>query len=288
MSLATDPAVLPGLHRQFQRSLQRVRSDSGLPLAFGGGVAANHQLVLTEFAGHVVGPLRGLVLRQGLGVGGKSLATARAVRVADYVHSGSISHDYDTVIQAECLQGMLAVPVVVQRQVRGVVYGATRDASPLGDRATSAVAEAAREIGQDIAVWDRIQDLSARTSPVPPPPPDDYSRRWEEVREAFAELRALSRTIADSDVRERIGAVCDSLVAAAGASPTALTAAHLSAREVDVLACAATGLTSAEIGTDLGLRSQTVKSYLKSAMRKLNAHTRLEAVAAARRVGALP
>ncbi|MBM0228943.1 response regulator transcription factor [Micromonospora sp. ATA51] len=38
----------------------------------------------------------------------------------------------------------------------------------------------------------------------------------------------------------------------------------------------------------LGLRPETVKSYLRAAMRKLGAHTRLEVVVAARRAALLP
>ena len=283
--------MLPsGLKLSFQRNMIRVRHESGLPLVFGGAVGPSRHLVLTEFAGTVVGPLRGLVLGQGRGVGGKSLATARAVRVTDYVNDGRISHDYDATIQAEHLRAMVAVPVVVHRGVRGVVYGATRDAVPIGDRTIAALVDAARELGQDIAVWDRIRE-SAAAAEHPAQierHPDESSRRWEDVREAFAELRVLSRTVRDPAARERIDAVCDTLIAAAATEPPKSSVTALSAREVDVLACAAMGQTSGEIAADLGLRPETVKSYLKSAMRKLNAHSRLEAVTLARRIGALP
>jgi DNA-binding CsgD family transcriptional regulator len=57
---------------------------------------------------------------------------------------------------------------------------------------------------------------------------------------------------------------------------------------VDVLACVAAGATNGGAAARLGLRPETVKGYLRSAMRKLGAHTRLEAVVAARRAGLLP
>jgi DNA-binding NarL/FixJ family response regulator len=57
---------------------------------------------------------------------------------------------------------------------------------------------------------------------------------------------------------------------------------------VDVLACVAAGATNGVAAERLGLRPETVKGYLRSAMRKLGAHTRWEAVVAARRVGLLP
>ena len=46
--------------------------------------------------------------------------------------------------------------------------------------------------------------------------------------------------------------------------------------------------TPSEVANELGLEPGTVKSYLRSAMRKLDAHTRTQAVVAARRVGLLP
>ena len=43
-----------------------------------------------------------------------------------------------------------------------------------------------------------------------------------------------------------------------------------------------------EAAAEMGIGAETVKSYLRSVMRKLGAHTRYEAVNAARRIGALP
>ena len=43
-----------------------------------------------------------------------------------------------------------------------------------------------------------------------------------------------------------------------------------------------------EAAEEMGIGAETVKSYLRSVMRKLGAHTRYEAVNAARRIGALP
>ncbi|MDF3149900.1 LuxR C-terminal-related transcriptional regulator, partial [Streptomyces sp. T21Q-yed] len=53
-------------------------------------------------------------------------------------------------------------------------------------------------------------------------------------------------------------------------------------------ACVAAGSTNAVAAERLGLGAETVKGYLRSAMRKLGTHTRGEAVVAARRAGLLP
>lgn len=62
----------------------------------------------------------------------------------------------------------------------------------------------------------------------------------------------------------------------------------LAPRELDVLSWVAAGATNAAVAERLGLRPETVKGYLRSAMRKLGAHTRGEAVTTARRAGLLP
>ena len=54
---------------------------------------------------------------------------------------------------------MLAVPVVVRRRVRGVLYGALRTAAALGDRTLSAAVEAARDVEQALVVRDEAQRL---------------------------------------------------------------------------------------------------------------------------------
>ena len=59
----------------------------------------------------------------------------------------------------------------------------------------------------------------------------------------------------------------------------------LTPREVDVLTQVALGLTNAEAAAQLGLLPNTAKSYLKTAMRKLEAKNRVQAITAAREAG---
>lgn len=63
---------------------------------------------------------------------------------------------------------------------------------------------------------------------------------------------------------------------------------QLTARQVDVVALVALGLTNEAIASRLGLSTLTVKSYLRSAMARLDAQTRYQAVIEARRLGILP
>lgn len=276
---------------QIYGTVRRLRDATGLPLAFGGAVNAAQQVRLTEFAGANTGALRGVVLEAGRGLGGKVVALRRPIVVNDYVCSPAISHHYDRIIAAEGLRAMVAAPVVVRRNVRGVLYGAVRNNVLLGDRVIQSVLETARDLEQILAVQD---ELARRLDWLDEHAHDDQMRepanpQWELVREAYAELRILAQEVGDDCLRQRVDLVCAKLLAGGGApNSQSKRVPALSAREVDVLACVALGWTNAQAASDLRVRQETVKSYLRSAMRKLGCHSRLEAVVTARRYGLLP
>ncbi|MEU1788526.1 LuxR C-terminal-related transcriptional regulator [Streptomyces sparsogenes] len=264
-----------------------MRRRGGLPVAFGGLFSGARQFRISELTGTTTNSLRGLAITPGNGLGGKVITTSRPISVSDYPTSRVISHEYDAAVGAEGLRSILAVPVVVRGRVRGVLYGALRQPLVLGDRALNAAMEAARELEQSLAV----QDESQRLLTVAQQPPEADPALWEEVREAHGDLRALAQQVADPQLRERILSACGRLARAssggAGDAPTR-PGVELSPREVDVLACVASGATNSAAADRLGLRPETVKSYLRSSMRKLGAHTRLHAVVEARRAGLLP
>ncbi|MFI0986762.1 helix-turn-helix transcriptional regulator [Streptomyces exfoliatus] len=268
---------------ELRGALLRLRRATGLPVVFGGLLHDGRVLRIGELNGAVTPALRGLTITTGSGLGGKCLALARPCAVTDYPSARHITHEYDGPVSAEGLRSVIAVPVVVRRKVRGVLYGAMRDALPIGERVFDAAVAAARDVEQALAVRDEVGRLLA-------PPASGPS--WEEVRRAYGELRELAPRVADPELRERLLAVCGRLESASGsATATASGSAAgpaLTPRETDVLAAVASGATNATAAARLGLRPETVKGYLRSAMRKLGAHTRMEAVVAARRAGALP
>lgn len=268
---------------EIRGALARLRRTTGLPVAFGGLVdAGRQQMRISELSGNATPALSALAVTAGSGLGGKAVALARACAVTDYSSSRQISHEYDSAVAVEGLRSVLAVPVVVRRRVRGVLYGALRTAQPLGDRALTAAVEAARDVEQALVVQDEARDLLTAARPAAAA---DLraAAAWEQVREAHAALRALAPRITDPALRAELLAACGLLTPAAP-----VDAARLAPRELDVLACVAAGATNAVAAERLGLRPETVKGYLRSAMRKLGARTRGEAVAVARRTGALP
>ncbi|MFC9455637.1 response regulator transcription factor [Streptomyces sp. NPDC058430] len=298
---------------EMRAALVRLRRGTGLPVAFGGLMAGGPMtggagsVRIGELSGAVTGALRGLAIATGNGLGGKALALSRPCAVTDYPVSRHISHEYDAAVAAEGLLSVLAVPVVVRRRVRGVLYGALRTAQPLGDRTLGEAVAAARDVEQALVVRDEARALLAAVAGAAGPVAGGTagavagaggpaagsgavaavgSAAWEEVREAHGALRALAPRVVDPALREELLAVCGRLASAT--APPRVRDVGLTPREVDVLACVASGATNAVTAERLGLRPETVKGYLRSAMRKLGAHTRLEAVVAARRAGLLP
>ncbi|SEB94377.1 GAF modulated transcriptional regulator, LuxR family [Streptomyces sp. KS_5] len=264
------------------RALARLRRSTGLPVAFGGLVEPGHPRVrISELNGTSTDSLRRLAVTSGNGLGGKAVALGRPCAVTDYSSSRQITHEYDAAVAMEGLCSVVAVPVVVRRRVRGVLYGALRTPQPLGDRTLTAAVDAARDVEQALVVREEASGLleAARAQPASP----DRSAVWEQVREAHAALRALAPRIGDPALRAELLDACGLLT-----EPPAPNGVQLAPRELDVLACVAAGATNAATAERLGLRAETVKGYLRSAMRKLGTHTRGEAVAAARRAGLLP
>jgi DNA-binding CsgD family transcriptional regulator len=151
----------------------------------------------------------------------------------------------------------------------------------LGDRSIGALVNAARDLEQELAVGDEVERRIAEVGERYGAPAASAER--EALRRGHAELRAISSTLTDPVLRERIDAVCATL--AGGPAPGG---PRLSQRELDVLACVAVGHTNAETAQALAIGQETVKSYLRSAMRKLDVHSRLQAVNAARAAGILP
>lgn len=177
MNQPIAPDVEPLIHR----TLSQLREVTALPLTFGGPVDSGQRVRLNQFAGPISCALRGVALDFGQGLGGKVVALRRPLVVNDYVSSQGISHRYDHIITAEGLRAMVAVPVMVRRTVRGVLYGAVRSTVPLGDRVVQAILNAARDLEQNLAVREeltrRLDWLDHRAVPEETARP-----QWELVR----------------------------------------------------------------------------------------------------------
>ncbi|MFW0783460.1 LuxR C-terminal-related transcriptional regulator [Gordonia sp. CPCC 206044] len=264
-------------------ALRRIRQTSGVSLAFAGMVAPaatrkRRSVRLEQFVGPTVGALSGVSVDVGHGLGGKVVSVNRPVAVDDYLRTPDITHRYNPVIATEGLRAMAAVPVIVDRDPVAVLYGALRTDDPIGNRTLDVLAMEARTLEQRI-VAQRTAVESAAAVP-------EVSVLRDRLTETYAQLRALARTVDDAAFASRIDRITDMLVEQ---SPdAAVPAISLTRRERDVVALAALGHPNARIAAELGVGVQTAKGYMRDAMRKLGASTRLEAVITARRLGLLP
>ncbi|WP_125099475.1 response regulator transcription factor [Leucobacter chromiireducens] len=306
----------PLLLETLDAAVEEFAHETRFPVAFGGFNTGDLTSV-TAFAGTRTRSLAGLRVQADRGLGGRAMSEHRARLTPDYANSGLITHDYDEQIGGEGLVTLLAVPVIVGGAVRAVLYGGSRGSRLAQAPRLSAGAAVARALAREIRVQDRVSEPRARATThgaerngalslgrsavsrdgsealatelgdSRAAPVGIDGEALERLRCEHAELRSIAAAVSDEEVRERISALGDRLARLGTPDPSA-DAVHLSPREVDVLAHAALGATNVDIGRALQLAESTVKSYLRTAMSKLDVNTRHAAVAAARRLGILP
>lgn len=265
-------------------ALTSLKTATGIPVTMYATLLPDNRLQITQWVGLRTPALQNLIIEAGSGVGGRVVSTRRPVGVSDYTRASTISHENDRAIQDEGLHSLVAVPVIVTREIRGVLYVGVHSPVRLGDKVIEEVTMTARTLEQDLAVNSALRRTeggkvgSAKSGRVM------NGAEWEQVRSTHSKLRMLANRVDDDTLRRELEQLCDQMV-----SPVRVKqSTQLSARELDVLSCVALGHTNVEAAEEMGIGAETVKSYLRSVMRKLGAHTRYEAVNAARRIGALP
>lgn len=99
----------------------------------------------------------GLVVPVGCGLGGQVLIERRPKWVRDYQHAQSITHHFKSVVEAEGMTSMIAVPMVYEDRLLGVLYGSNRFAASYDDRATQHFEQAATRAAAAVVVADRAR-----------------------------------------------------------------------------------------------------------------------------------
>ena len=270
------------------RAVAELARRTRFPVAFG-GLERDGAVHVSSLLGARTRHLDGLVVEAERGLGGRALVEKRPRLAVDYRSARSITHDYDRAVLGEGIATLLAVPVLVRGNARGVFYCGSWTESGIGDVVTPPAFDVAGELATELHVREEVQ---RRLAIIPPPAATAAlaPAAREELRESFAELRSIAASVDDPAVRARLAKLESRLAALSqdGEPGTVDTDIHLSPREIDVLACAGIGATNAQIAETLSLKEVTVKSYLQAAMAKLDASTRHAAVAKARRAGLLP
>jgi LuxR family transcriptional regulator, regulator of acetate metabolism len=261
--------------------LRTVRSALGVGLVFGGRVTDN-TLHISELHGARTGGLRGLDVPAGSGLGGKVVAELWPRLITDYASARTITHQFDREVLTEGIRSVVAVPVVTGGSPRAVLYAAVRGDAPLGARAVEVMTSAAKRLTTEYRVQDEV-DRRLRLMAGAQEQSAGDPAAVEELRAAYGELRDIAASTTDPGLRARLRDLCDRMQGRSGDSQVTLTG-----RETDVLAQIALGCSNIEAAERLGLKPETVKSYLRNAMHKLGAKTRHQAVVNARRHGVLP
>jgi LuxR family transcriptional regulator, regulator of acetate metabolism len=281
--VVNDDAVDDVIDNLLPERLAQLQRSSGLPVVFGGAVRATDEgqrLVLSTLSGTLGDSLAGLAVRPGAGLGGTVITRGVPCRVNDYASTAAITHDYDAmVVHDEKLTSIFAFPVKVRGDVRGVFYGAVRDTPPIGDSALRSAGVVAARLEKDLEIMLRPAD-----QPDLQRPRRDMSLR---SRTALNDLAMIIRTTDDPKLHERLVRIHRELGGEAPPPAPATTVAALAPRELEALRLVAVGASNVEIAAQLDLSPQTVKAYLRTAMRKLDVRNRTAAVHAARSAGML-
>ncbi|MBC3194941.1 helix-turn-helix transcriptional regulator [Pseudonocardia sp. C8] len=260
------------------RRIGDLHRTTGLPVVFGGAARqaadGRQKVTISRLIGTLGDSLRQLDVVSGRGLGGVAMVRKRPCRVNDYASTSGITHDYDQfVVGQEKLTSILAYPIMLGGTVRGMVYGAVREDRPIGDVAVRRTGALATQVAREVSALVE-----------PPPSAPERGRGGREG--ALDELAALARSTTDPALREQLDRIHRTL-AGPRTTPPAPAGTLLAPREAEALRLVALGASNAEIAADLGLALDTVKTYLRSAMRKLGVHNRTKAVLAAKTAGLL-
>lgn len=287
--MTVDESLTTTVDRLIGFRLRQLQQVTGLPVVFGGATSAETRATPQLRIGHLRGTfgrsLLDLRVDAGQGLGGSAVQTGALRTVRDYAATQTITHDFDAVVvQQERLSSIFALPLKVSGTIRGVIYGALREPRPIGDiildRATAFGSSMEREL---ITLIGRPEPALARPS--------------SRVDEALDRLNEIAVDVTEERIRDSLLGVARELREligddTPGSTPQARASAgggttHLAPREIQALRLVAIGMSNSEVADVLHLSTETVRAYLRSAMRRLNVRNRTAAVHAARNSGLL-
>jgi len=282
----------------------RVAAESvGADLGFVGLLDGADKLALTGVHGGETGALEALRVERGRGLGGKVLAEGSPSSVVEYANADSITHEYDEPIAEEGLSGVLCMPLSLGDELLGVAYVSHRVPTVYSDVMISNVLTAVESAKVALTIADRSRELTEVAVEIERQ--RTVSALDASVNGHLQAIVSVARTIlADPSSSDSLMAQAASIVETAGRASTSFQlaademtptprqrplsiGAELSSRELEVVQFAAKGMSNPEIGEALFLARGTVKAYMESALRKLGARNRVEAVMIAARGGLL-
>lgn len=167
---AVSPDVLLGLDEEYasilalldraaamQRIVTRVPQLTGVDVAWVGRPDGADRLVLQHTVNIVTEGVDGLVVPIGTGLGGQVFAQRRPLWVRDYGSAPGITHHFRAQAEAEGVIAMIAVPILHDGGLLGVLYGANRRMTDFGDRTAGALEQLATRTAAAQVVAERAR-----------------------------------------------------------------------------------------------------------------------------------
>jgi len=193
-----------------------------------------------------------VVVRPGLGLGGRVLDEHRPVASTDYLNDATITDDYRAIVGAEGLRAIACVPVLAAGRVEALLWLANQQPASLADRFIDGACDLAAMAGLALGLARQHASLAGQA-------------RSALRSNDMSALRALAGRLA-GDRR-------------------AADSHGLTARELEVLRLLGVGATNADVARDLVIANSTAKEHVRNVCMKLGARSRLEAIAKARDAG---
>jgi DNA-binding NarL/FixJ family response regulator len=278
--------------------------------------------LISHVSGNRTDAFRGIVLLNGLGLGGKVYASGSLSWVDDYLSSSEITHDYDKPVASEALHRMIGAPMIAGNRNFGVLLGGNRDEGWWGTRSAVLVRDVAQRCAEALFFAERVRNATEAAVR------EDRRRTVLALHDTVeatltsiaAKLRETGPISHNEDaIKQRLRAIeCQAEEATAGlrksmhellaapvelwtdgGEPSAETAPSgvapsdqrsgvtIAKREYDVLCRVAIGETNSEIAAAMNLSCNTIKTYLRNVMSKLGARNRVEAIVHAKEMGLL-
>jgi len=137
------------------RMVATIPAFAGVRMAWVGEPDGDDHIVLGKSVNTQFGLVEGLVVPAGVGLGGKVLTTRRPLWVSNYLTARDITHHFRPQATIEGMRAMIAVPIIHDDQLLGVLYGANREETDFGDRTAQALERVAARTAAAQVVAER-------------------------------------------------------------------------------------------------------------------------------------
>lgn len=250
-----------------------------------GGIFHGPDLAITEVFGGRTRALNNLTVPVGQGIGGRAALEGRPIGAGNYFQSSRFTHEFDSFVRKEAILSIYAMPVIVDKKPRGMLYTSTRGGDGIGEQIVEETVKVAAEISREIKIRDEVDRRAQFLEQVPYLGEADYRDMIDVVRTAYAELIGLANSDIDDDLAANLRSIASGLERG---RETSTAVPELTLREREVLSQVAMGCSYAEVANRLSLKPVTVKGYMRTILAKLHVHNRREAVVTARKFGLIP